>query len=134
MLDLNDRYYNTNPAAGVNASISDMGRFLLAITGNIPGVLPGSIADTVLFPQVVSPLRQVYLRRWDELDSKHYALGWRIFRYKGHDIGYHGGYVQGYQAEIAVSQEEELGIAFLTNSPNGVGSGTVPMFLNLYFE
>jgi CubicO group peptidase (beta-lactamase class C family) len=30
-LPLNDRYYSTAPAAGVNASISDMSRFLLAL-------------------------------------------------------------------------------------------------------
>lgn len=30
---LNDRYYVTVPAAGINASISDMGQFLIAISG-----------------------------------------------------------------------------------------------------
>ena len=134
VLSLNDRYYNTNPAAGINASISDMGRFLLAVTGYRSQVLPVPVADTMLSPQVLSPLRRVYLRKWDGVESKHYGLGWRIIGYKGHQIGYHGGYVQGYQAEIAVCREEGLGIAFLTNSPNGVASGVVPMFLDLYFE
>jgi len=134
LLSLNDKYYNTNPAAGVNASISDMGQFLIALSGFDPEVIPAGVADTVLSPQVLSPLRRVYLRKWDGVESKQYALGWRIIGYKGHEIGYHGGYVQGYQAEVAVCREEELGIAFLTNSPVGVGSGAVPLFLDLYFK
>ncbi len=133
-LPLNDRYYNTNPAAGVNASISDLGRFLLAVTGYNTGALSESVADKVLTPQVLSPLKRAYLRKWKGVESKHYALGWRIIGYKGHEIGYHSGFVEGYHAEIAVCRDEGLGIAFLTNSPGGVGSLTVPMFLDLYFE
>ncbi len=131
-LPLNDRYYNTNPAAGVNASITDMAQFLLAL-GN-PGKLDPAVADTIFRPRVQSPLRWIYLRKWDKVESKEYALGWRIIGYHGHKIAYHGGYVQGYKAEIAYCPEEDLGIAFLTNSPNGVASGSVPLLLDLYFK
>ena len=131
-LPLNDRYYNTNPAAGVNASITDMAQFLLAL-GN-PGKLDPAVADTVFHPRVQSPLRWIYLRKWDKVESKEYALGWRIIGYHGRKIAYHGGYVQGYKAEIAYCPEEDLGIAFLTNSPNGVASGSVPLLLDLYFK
>jgi beta-lactamase class C len=133
-LKLNDRYYNTNPAAGINASISDMGMLLLAFSGNESSVLKQHVVEEVLRPQVISPLRWNYLRKWDRVDSKHYALGWRIFGYKGRSIAYHGGYVQGYRSEIALCQEEELGIAFLSNSPNGIESTIVPYFLNQFFE
>ena len=132
-LPLNNKYYITNPAAGINASITDMGRFLLAVSSDGYGTLPAGIADTVLSPQVLSPLRRVYLKKWNGVESKHYGLGWRIIGYKGYMIGYHGGYVQGFRAEIAVCREEELGIAFLTNSPGRVGSSAVPMLLDLYF-
>lgn len=133
-LRTNDRYYNTNPAAGINASISDMGQFLLALSGHDTSVLNPNVVDTVLTPQVRSPLKWNYLRRWDRVDSKQYALGWRIIGYKGRKVAYHGGYVLGYNAEIAFCKDEDIGIAFLTNSPNSVSSKSVPMFLNLFFE
>ncbi len=134
VLRLNDRYYNTNPAAGINASISDMGQFLIALSGSNSNVLNSNVADTVLSPQVLSPLRRVYLRKWNGVESKHYGLGWRIIGYNGRDVAYHGGYVRGYRAEIALCREEEVGIAFLTNSPGNVGSMVVPVFLDMVFE
>lgn len=133
-LGLNDRYYNTVPAAGINASISDMGKFLLAMTTRDPHLLLPQVIDTVLSPQVRSPLRRVYLRRWNGVESKHYGLGWRIIGYNGSEVAYHGGYVTGYRAEIAVCREHGVGIAFLSNSPGSTGSHVIPMFLDLLFE
>ncbi len=133
-LPLNNRYYNTIPAAGINASIMDMARFLIALSDRESTHSIHRIADSVMTPQVVSPLRWHYLRKWDRVDSKHYGLGWRLIGYKGRNIAYHGGYVQGYRSEIALCREEEIGIAFLTNSPNRVGSMVVPSFLDMYFE
>jgi len=132
VLRLNNRYYNTKPAAGINASISDMANFLLALTDNDSA--SSHIFSEVLTPQVLSPLRRVYLRQWKGVESKHYGLGWRIIGYKGKQIAYHGGYVQGYRAEIALCRDEEIGIVYLTNSPGNVGSWVVPTFLDMYFE
>lgn len=131
---LNDRYYNTNPAAGINASISDLGNFLAEITAVNPSTIDPAIIDSVLTPQVRSPLKWIYLRHWRGVESKHYGLGWRLIGYQGNTIAYHGGYVRGYRAEIAVCREEGLGIAFLTNSPGRVGSQVVPAFLDMYFD
>ncbi len=133
-LSLNDRYYNTKPAAGINASISDMGQFLIALSGHDSTILSSSITEKVLTPQVISPLRRVYLRKWNHIESKHYALGWRIIGYQGHHVAYHGGYVQGYRAEIAYCRDEDFGIAYLTNSPGGVGSGVVPELLDMWLS
>jgi beta-lactamase class C len=133
-IGLNDRYYNTNPAAGINASISDMGKFLLAINTRDPHLMHPQVIDTVLSPQVVSPLRRVYLRQWNGVESKHYGLGWRIIGYNGCQVAYHGGYVRGYRAEIAVCRDQGIGIAFLSNSPGSTGSYVIPMFLDLYFK
>jgi len=133
-LPLNDRYYSTIPAAGINASISDMGQFLSALTAGDSCRLNPAIADTVLCPQVISPLNWVYLRQWNGVESKHYGLGWRIIGYKGRQIAYHGGYVSGYRSEIALCRDEGLGIAFLTNAPGRVGSEVVPALLDMWLE
>jgi beta-lactamase class C len=54
--------------------------------------------------------------------------------YKGRRIAYHGGYVTGYKAEIAFCEEEDIGIAILTNSPSGASAKNIPVFLNMFFE
>ena len=134
LLRLNDRYYNTAPAAGVNASISDMAHFLLALINKKNSVVDNEIRQTVFAPQVNSHLSRSYLHRWDKVDSKQYAIGWRIIGYKGRKVAYHGGYVQGYRAEIALCEKEDVGIVFLCNSPNSIAAQSIPDFLNLFFE
>lgn len=131
---LNDRYYSTAPAAGVNASISDMARFLLALLKKDAPGMTLKTHQAVFSPQVVSPLSRRYLRQWNGVDSKYYAIGWRIIGYKGRKVAYHGGYVQGYKAEIAFCGEENTGIVYLTNSPGTVASQTIPRFLDKLFE
>ncbi len=133
-LRLNDRYYSTAPAAGINASISDMANFLIQLTNENSKEINEDIIQTVFTPQIQSPLRRAYLRRWDKVDSKEYAIGWRIIGYKGRKVAYHGGFVNGYKTEVAFCKEENVGIAYLTNSPNPVASEAVPIFLNRLFE
>ncbi len=133
-LHLNDRYYSTAPAAGVNASISDMSNFLLALLNNNDHTINENVHQAVFTPQVTSPLNHRYFRFWDHVDSKQYAIGWRIVGYKGRQVAYHGGYVNGYKAEIAYCKDDDIGIVYLSNSPNAVASQTVPEFLNLLFE
>jgi len=131
---LNNRYYITAPAAGINASISDMGQFLIAISGKDDHRFSKDARDIVFTPQIESPLKRTYYKNWDKVKTKQYAIGWRIINYKDHTIAHHGGYVSGYQSEIAVCEEEEIGIAILTNSPNSYFTESVPAFFNLFFE
>ncbi len=131
---LNNRYYSTAPAAGVNASISDMGRFLIAISGKNQDLFPDNARNIVFTPQVESPLKRSYYHNWGPIGPKYYAIGWRIINYKDRTIAHHSGYVEGYQSEIAICRENEIGIAVLTNSPNQGFSENVPAFLNLFFE
>lgn len=133
-LPLHSGYYNLLPAAGVNASIEDVGKWLKALLGHPPGALSAAVLQKISSPQVETPLRNAYTRNWDPIDGRYYSFGWRIFDYKGYRIMYHGGYVRGYRAEIAFCPELDLGLAFLQNSPNGIASRFVPYFLNLYLE
>ncbi len=131
---LNDRYYNTAPAAGVNASIADLGHFLIALTDENSKVVSDNVRETVFTPQVKSPLKRTYFRSWGRgIESKQYSIGWRIIDYKGRRVAYHGGYVLGYKAEIALCEEEEIGIALLCNSPNSATAKNIPTFLNMLF-
>jgi beta-lactamase class C len=131
---LNDRYYNVAPAAGINASISDMAQFLHALVDDSNSVIDHDIRETVFKPQIATPLSRGYFRYWDGISKKQYALGWRIIDYKGREIAYHGGFVSGYKSEIAICREENIGIVYLTNSPDHVASQSIPVFLNSYFD
>ena len=131
---LNKGYYNLLPAAGVNASIDDMGKWLAALLGFLPKKLDTAVINLISTPQVYTPLKRNYTRFWDPIEARYYSFGWRIFDYKGKRILYHGGYVRGYRAEIAFCPEENTGIAFLLNSPNRLASQVVPTFFNMYLE
>ena len=130
-LKLNNRYYETAPAAGVNASISDMGQFLLAISSDDDDLFPKAARQITFTPQIESPLKRSYYRNWGALGTKYYALGWRVIQFKGHTIAHHAGYVSGYQSEIAVCPDYETGIAVLTNSPNNMFSTNIHAYLSM---
>lgn len=133
-LDLHDGYYNVLPAAGVNASIDDMEKWLRALLGHQPEQFPDPVCSQLATPIIYTPLRYEYTRHWTPFRERYYSLGWRIYLYKGRKIIYHGGYVRGYRAEIGYCPEEDVGIAFLQNSPNGLASTSVPAFFDLFFH
>jgi beta-lactamase class C len=127
-------YYNVLPAAGVNASISDMGQWLLALLGHKPEWIPDTVLSTISTPIIYTPLKWSYTRYWKPFRERYYSLGWRIYNYQGREIVYHGGYIRGYRAEIAFCPAEDVGIAFMQNSPNNLASRFVPTFMDLLLE
>ena len=123
-------YYRLPPAAGVNASISDMAQWLLAHTGHRPDVLPAPLLATLHAPVVATPgeLRSGWRR--DRVNAASYALGWRVFDYAGHDLIFHGGAVQGYRGAMALLPDRDLGIAILWNSESALPSGLLPTIID----
>ena len=124
-------YYRVAPAAGVNASISDMAQYLIAQTGHRPDVLPAPLLATLHAPLIATPgeLRGAAWRR-TRLSSAGYALGWRVFDYAGHDLIFHGGAVQGYRGAMALLPDRDLGIAILWNSESALPSGLLPTIID----
>ncbi len=49
------------------------------------------------------------------LTDAHYGLGWRIYQLGEHRLAYHSGWVSGYRADIAWSEQYDLGFAILLN-------------------
>jgi beta-lactamase class C len=127
-------YYNVLPAAGVNASISDMGQWLLALLGHQPGSFPDTVRNLLAEPLIYTPLKYRYTRYWQPFRERYYSLGWRIYFYRDRKIVYHGGYIRGCRAEIAYCPQEDVGIAFLQNSPTNLASKCIPRFFDLYFD
>lgn len=124
-------YYRVAPAAGVNASISDMAQWLLAHTGHRPDLLPAPLLATLHAPLVSTPseIRGASWRR-ERLTSAGYALGWRVYEYAGHRVVFHGGAVQGYRGAMALLPEQDLGVVLLWNSESALPGGLLPTILD----
>ncbi len=113
-------YYQLAPAAGVNASINDMSKWLMANLGQNPNVLSNSVLKDVTAPGVKTT-RELRRRDWRAyLDSAHYGKGWRVYQFEGRPLIYHAGWVAGYVAEISYSPELNIGMAMLLNGESRV--------------
>ena len=123
-------YYRLPPAAGVNASASDMAQWLIAQTGHRPDVLPAPLLATLHAPLVNTPGEMRSGWRRERIYSAGYALGWRVFDYAGHQVVFHAGAVQGYRGLVALVPERDLGIAILWNSDSGLPTGLLPTMLD----
>jgi len=123
-------YYRVAPAAGVNASATDMAQWLLAQTGHRPDVLPAPLLATLHAPLISTPGEMRSGWRHQRVNSAGYALGWRVFDYAGHQVVFHAGAVQGYRGLVALVPERDLGIAIMWNGESGLPSGLLPTILD----
>jgi beta-lactamase class C len=127
-------YYRVAPAAGVNASALDMGKWLMAQMGANPDVMGPDVVETLTEPRVYTARdkRRKYWR--DILSDAHYGLGWRIYRIGEEEIVYHSGWVSGYRADIAWSEKHQLGVAVLMNAESNDISSLTTTFWQMAFE
>lgn len=124
-------YYQVLPAAGVNASASDMAQWLLAQTGYRPDVLPAPLLETLHRPLVDTPSEtRASAWRRERLGSAGYGLGWRVYNYAGNDMVFHGGAVQGYRGAVAMLPDRDFGIALMWNSESSLPTALVPSILD----
>ncbi|QJR82788.1 beta-lactamase family protein [Alteromonas pelagimontana] len=127
-------YYRFTPAAGVNASITDMTIYLQALLGEFPTIVPPEIVDTITTPRVTTT-RETYRRGWREhLNDAHYGRGWRIYNFDGHTINYHGGWVKGYRADVSFAPDFRSGYVMLMNAESNMINTTTAEFWERYFE
>jgi len=129
---INETYYNVGPAGGVNASISDMARWLKALTAPQKQLLNASVKDEMFKPFVRATARNRYFRNWKKSSGSFYSLGWRVLTFKTDTLNYHGGYVNGYRSEIAVKGNDGIGICVLVNAAGQLADRAIPEFFILY--
>lgn len=112
----NDNYYRVPAAGGVNSSIRDLARWMLANMGHMPAVLSPQLLAELHRPRVATPGEIGRQRRYRErLTGARYALGWREYDYAGHRlVGHHGG-VNGYRAALLFDPALQTGVAVLWN-------------------
>jgi beta-lactamase class C len=126
---ITNKYYNAVSSGGINASASDMGKWLLLLTGHYPEIISEE-ALSEIFEPVATIRNRRFSRHWEGVNQSHYAMGWRVLDNNGQKIVYHGGYVNGYRSEIAFSPEDGTGICILVNTNTNYPLTVIPDFFN----
>ena len=109
-------FYRAAPAAGVNASILDMSKWLQAQLGRNPDILSPEMLENLSRPRVRTQ-RELYRKQWKTMLSEaHYGLGWRVYQLGDDQLIYHGGWVSGFRADVAFSLQHDIGIVVLLNA------------------
>ncbi len=109
-------FYKVAPAAGVNASISDLAKWLIANLGHKPNILSPELLAEITIPRIKTK-KDLRRRFWrDHLTDAHYGYGWRIYQFNDLPIIYHSGWVAGFRADIGYSPDLDIGFAIVINA------------------
>ena len=113
-------FYKVPPAAGINASISDLSKWLIANLGYQPKVLSAKLLKEVTTPRIRTR-KDIKRQFWrDNLTDAHYGYGWRIYQFDDIPIIYHSGWVAGFRADIGYAPSLDIGFAMLINAESNV--------------
>lgn len=123
---------NTNPAGGVNATATDIARWMIVqmdsgriapATASAPERRLFSPSSTRELWSIVTPLRPplVASRGFEHLrpNLMGYALGLFVSDYRGHQRLQHSGGLPGYVSLVTMIPDARLGVAVLTNQESG---------------
>jgi hypothetical protein len=133
---------NVAPAGAINASASDMAKWLIVQLGG--GKIPGG--DRRLFSQAVARemwSAQTILPVGDppagfeamRTNFAAYGLGWSLREYRGHKQVGHGGGLPGYVSQVTMLPDIQLGVVVLTNQEEGgILPGITNRILDAYLD
>ena len=126
-------WYRVAPAAGVNASIVDMSRFLLGQMGKRQDALPLSVLNPIQSRVTKNTPAQNYYGVRKAVGNTAYGMGWRVFdygRYK--NFIHHGGHVKGFRTEMVFNRDLQIGMVFLSNSETRLARDIIFRFIDSY--
>jgi len=131
---LKKNYYKVSPAAGVNASASDMAIWLKAQLGQYPDVLSLDTLAKQTRPYTHTK-KEMYRRVWKKhLNEAYYGLGWRVYNYADETLYYHSGWVQGYRSDVVVFPHLNIGFSLIVNAETGVINELTTEFIDRLLE
>jgi len=130
--EITQNYYRLNPAAGGNASITDMAHWILAQMGHNPDVLPPALLHSIHAKVTKNTPAQSHYGAREGVTDTHYGMGWRTFDYRGDkNFLHHGGYVFGSRSEMVFNPELQIGMVILSNC-NRLPGEVIFQFLDAY--
>lgn len=131
--DVTENWYRVGPAAGVNASIVDMARFVLAQLGRRSDVIAKQTLDEVQARVTKNTKEQSHYGSREGVSNTAYGLGWRVFDYgRNRNFLHHGGWVKGFRSEIVFNRDLGIGMVFLTNSETRLARDVIFKFMYLH--
>src|SRR5262249_35126749 len=108
-----------NPAGSINASASDLGKWLQLQLGN--GSFRGkhlvsaeNLVETRT-PQMIIRVEGLTRVEHPFTGQMSYGMGWTLQDYRGLPLASHGGMVDGMRAHITLAPNSRIGIAILAN-------------------
>jgi beta-lactamase class C len=124
-------YYRVPAAGGVNSSLNDLTKWMVAQMGERPDVLSATVLDEAHRRRVATPSEAARQRSLKTpVSATHYGLGWRNYTYAGHQLINHSGSVEGYFAYIAWLPERKAGIVVLSNTRGSRVTKIAPAWLD----
>ena len=126
------KFYNAVAAGGVNASISDMSKWLILLMGERPEVASPVVLDSVFYPRIKTNNERRFFRGWLGEKEAFYGYGWRILHTPEDTIIYHGGFVNSFKGELALHRKDRLGVCVLMNGAGSMASTVIPGFFERY--
>lgn len=133
-IPISETYYNVQPAGGMNASITDMAKWLRAMLGFHPNIISQASLQAVFQPRIRATAKNRNFNLWNRIRRSYYGYGWRVLQFTSDTLMYHGGYVNGYRSEVAILPTEKLAVCVLTNAPSNLADIAIPTFLRTYQE
>lgn len=112
---LREAYWRVPAAAGIESDIVDFARWMQAMMGERPDVLPPAMLRIAQAPRVATARLYGGALRQANSDAA-YGLGWRSFDYAGLRIEGHSGSVDGYRATMLFEPATRTGVVAMWNS------------------
>jgi CubicO group peptidase (beta-lactamase class C family) len=124
---------NTNPAGGINATATDMAKWMIAQldSGRLgDGSRLFAPATTRQLWRIVTPLVAAPPPpelSWTSANFRGYALGVNVTEYQGRKMLTHTGGLPGYVSEVTMIPDLKLGVAVLTNQESGAAFRSITL-------
>lgn len=124
---------NAGPAAGVNASVNDLNKWLLMQLGTA-GEYDGK---TLVSKQTMNEIHKPQSLRGQAdamAPQSTYGLGWTISDYKGKRVLDHGGATDGFNTAMYLVPELDLGIIVVVNSFSYLGTAVARQVMDVFID
>jgi CubicO group peptidase (beta-lactamase class C family) len=105
------------PAGAIVSNIQDMSHWLIALMndGRYAGkqALPADVLKATLAPAIALPNTQGESRGYWELLNPVYGMGRMTASYRGHQIAFHGGDINGFHSQVSIMPQDKIGVVVL---------------------
>ena len=102
------------PAGAIISNIQEMSHWLAALMneGTYAGkqILPADVLKATLAPSIALPNTMGEARGYWELLNPVYGMGRWTASYRGHQLAFHGGDINGFHSQISMMPQERIGV------------------------